>query len=430
MRGDDMRVVLRALAVCVGLTAPGGVVAVAQEADSLQAPSEALRVFMDCRSRYCDFDFFRREITFVNYVRDREVAQVHILITTRRTGGGGDEFTIEFIGLEEFETLGDTLFYFSSDTDTEDEVRTGLTHMIGLGLIRYAARTAEAERIQVQYELPTAMAAAEMQVPHDPWNFWIFRVRVGGNYRAEQRQESFSANTSISANRTTLDWKIRTGFSGFYADDRFEFSDGTRTQSFAREYGGWFFIARSLGQHWSAGGVTEARVSTFRNQDFTWNLGPAVEWNFFPYDQSTWRELTFTYFIGINYWDYEEVTIFDKLEEWRPSQSLEVSYTTKQPFGTINFRVEGSNFIDDPALHRLDVGGFLNVRLVRGLQLNLNGSFSRIKDQIFLAREGATDEEVLLRRRELGTDFRIRFGVSISYTFGSIFNNVVNPRFD
>ena len=30
-----------------------------------------LRVFLDCERRMCDFDHFRREVSFVNYVRDR-----------------------------------------------------------------------------------------------------------------------------------------------------------------------------------------------------------------------------------------------------------------------------------------------------------------------------------------------------------------------
>jgi hypothetical protein len=37
--------------------------------------------------------------------------------------------------------------------------------------------------------------------------------------------------------------------------------------------------------------------------------------------------------------------------------------------------------------------------------------------------------EVLLRLRELATEYSFDFGVGLSYTFGSIYNNVVNPRF-
>ena len=74
------------------------------------APSK-LRVYLDCN--YCDFDFVRTEVTFVDYVRDRQSAQVHILVTNQPTGGGGTEFTLTFIGLRQFATLSDTLKYNS-----------------------------------------------------------------------------------------------------------------------------------------------------------------------------------------------------------------------------------------------------------------------------------------------------------------------------
>lgn len=62
--------------------------------DSARTADEPLRVFVDCGSRYCDFDHIRREIDFVSYVRDRLDAQVHVLITTRPTGGGATERVI------------------------------------------------------------------------------------------------------------------------------------------------------------------------------------------------------------------------------------------------------------------------------------------------------------------------------------------------
>ena len=60
--------------------------------------AQALRIFLDCNR--CDRDYLRIEIT--NYVRDRRDAQVHVLITTERTGGGGTAYTLDFVGLEEF----------------------------------------------------------------------------------------------------------------------------------------------------------------------------------------------------------------------------------------------------------------------------------------------------------------------------------------
>jgi len=74
-------------------------------------PAVKLRVFLDCG--FCDFDFMRTEIAFVDYVRDRQDAQVHILVTNQQTGGGGTEFTLHFIGQRELAKLSDTLAYVS-----------------------------------------------------------------------------------------------------------------------------------------------------------------------------------------------------------------------------------------------------------------------------------------------------------------------------
>jgi len=53
-----------------------------------------------------------------------------------------------------------------------------------------------------------------------------------------------------------------------------------------------------------------------------------------------------------------------------------------------------------------------------------------IRNQLYLARSGLSDEEILTERRQLATDSRYSISFGFSYTFGSIFNNVVNPRFD
>jgi hypothetical protein len=52
-----------------------------------------------------------------------------------------------------------------------------------------------------------------------------------------------------------------------------------------------------------------------------------------------------------------------------------------------------------------------------------------VRDQLNLPAGEATPEEILLQQRELATDFRFSTSLSITYTFGSIYSNVVNPRF-
>ena len=71
----------------------------------------------------------------------------------------------------------------------------------------------------------------------------------------------------------------------------------------------------------------------------------------------------------------------------------------------------------------------MSVRIARGLSVSAEIDASRIRDQITLPSRGATPEEVLLRLRRLRSGYEYDFQVSLTYTFGSIFSSVVNPRF-
>jgi hypothetical protein len=71
----------------------------------------------------------------------------------------------------------------------------------------------------------------------------------------------------------------------------------------------------------------------------------------------------------------------------------------------------------------------LRVRIIKGLSLSLNGGVAYINDQMNLAKGELSEADRLLRLKEQATSYNIQGGVSITYTFGSIYNNVVNPRF-
>lgn len=163
---------------------------------------EALRVFLDCQV-LCDFDYLRTEIVFVNWVRDRRDAQVHILVTTQVTGSGGREYTLKFIGLERYAGVEQTLRYVSEQTSTADEIRAGLARVIKLGLVPYVAPLAEGARLDVRYTPPAGPKGEIVGAAKDPWNLWYFRTRVGGSFSGERLTGSRSLSLSFSANRTT-----------------------------------------------------------------------------------------------------------------------------------------------------------------------------------------------------------------------------------
>lgn len=60
---------------------------------------------------------------------------------------------------------------------------------------------------------------------------------------------------------------------------------------------------------------------------------------------------------------------------------------------------------------------------------NMQARFASIHNRLYIARRGATDEEILTQQRRLATNYSYFAFTSLSYTFGSVLNNVVNPRF-
>jgi hypothetical protein len=428
---------LRPLLAAVGLGCALIVPAAAQNPPDTtrSALDSALRVFFDCPNfgQGCDFDFIRTEITFVNWVRDRESADVHLLVSTQETGGGGDEYTLTFIGRGRFSGTTDTLRFFSASTQTSDEIRRGLARVIKVGLIHYVARTPLADKIQISYTAPSAQRAGT--AVNDPWNYWVFTVRLGGNYFAEKSQNFFNANSGLSATRTTDLWKFNFSVNGRYSESNFHLRQDSVTaftiRSVQRRYDGNALLVRSLGNHWSAGLRGSGSQSTFLNQRHVLTLTPAIEYAFFPYSQSTRRFVTLQYAVGINQAAYLDTTIYERTQETLPIQRFTLSVTATQPWGTVFVSAEGSAFYRNNTLNKNSLSFFGNadIRLFKGFSLSLFGSVAFIHDQLFLPKAGVDEATLLLQRRQLETSFSYQAFLSLSYRFGSTFNNIVNPRF-
>ena len=64
--------------------------------DSTEANSnpKILRIFIDCHD--CDIDYWRNEILFVNHVRDPNMSQVHLHITSEKNGSRGRLYKLDY----------------------------------------------------------------------------------------------------------------------------------------------------------------------------------------------------------------------------------------------------------------------------------------------------------------------------------------------
>jgi hypothetical protein len=402
--------------------------AAAQAAPAQSAPQEVLRVFVDCASTWCDQDFLRSDITFVNFVRDRRQADVHVLVTSQTTGGGGSEYTVGLIGLGRFAGLDHRLVFASSATDTDDAIRKGLARVIRLGLVHYAADGPLGGQLDVVHKRPQGAETATKGAK-DPWNAWVFRTSLRGSGSGEESRRSSYFSGSLSANRVTEAWKATNYLSGNYSRSKYTFSEGDNYTSVSKGWDASSLVVKSLDAHWSAGIRASASSSTFLNQKVALRLAPALEYNIYPYKESTRRQLTLNYGVGVNRYDYREVTIFDKTAETRLDETLTVSWDLKQPWGTTSTSFEASHYLDDASKHRLVLFSIADVRLFKGFSVFAYGSVSRIRNQMYLPKGEATTEEVLVRQRQLATSYQYSISIGLSYSFGSMFNNVVNSRF-
>ncbi|MGI9627297.1 MAG: hypothetical protein ACR2QM_10715 [Longimicrobiales bacterium] len=391
--------------------------------------SETINVFADCPRGGCDQDYFRTEMPYVNWMRDRQDADVHILVTPQRTGAGGRLYTLAFIGQGEHAGVESSLERSTAQDATQEEVRQTMAKAISLGLVGYLANSALGDRLTVAYEAPSEGGPTAATPDDDPWNFWVFNLSARGRFNGQSTSKSQNLNGSTSANRTTEDLKVRLGVNVNYNENEFELSTGT-LNTIQRNLSFNGLVAWSLGKHWAFGPQAVASSSTFLNQHLNLRFAPTLEYNFFPYSESTRHQLTFSYAAGANYFDYNETTIFGQDEETVFDQTVRTTLDLREQWGSASISLEGATFLDDFDKNRVTLFGNVNVRLIRGLSLDIFGSYSRVRDQIFLERGGATDDEVLLRLRQLGTDFTYFTSVGLRYTFGSIFNNVVNSRMD
>lgn len=411
----------------------------AQVATTPSPSNQTLSVFLDCNDG-CDGEYIRTEIAYVDWVRDRTAADVHILVTSQDAGGGGDQYTLAFIGLRSFSGRGDTLTFTTNANTTDDEERQGLTRTLTLGLVQFLARTPGAQSLRVSMRQGVdANAPGSQTLPsRDPWKAWVFEIDLSADLSGEQNYRNREVEGEFSANRTTAEWKVELESRYDYSSERAIDMDFDSLGNVAsadtifdrqRSWGADLTIVKSLTGHWSTGIVSSIGSETFRNQKLRVEFAPAIEYNVFDYSEATRRYLALQFGVGVDAFVYQDTTIFDKLRETFPVYIAATEYATRQPWGDSNVRLEHRGYLSDASKRSTVLSGETSVRLFRGFSVRFGGSYSWIHDQVYLPKGERDQADVLLRRRALLTGYEYNAFFGFTYTFGSIFNNVVNPRF-
>ena len=382
-----------------------------------------MKVYLDVTRRF--EEYIKTEISFVNYVRDRKQAQVYIMLSQQRTGAGGNEYTIKLIGQQNFNTINDTVRYISTQSEPDEVTRRGIVRVLKLGLIRYVEKTPLAEYLNISFRRVTKPTDVI-----DKWNFWVFNVDVDTDLEGEESQKEYAIDASFSADRVTPASKLSLSVSSDNRTNKYELDENEGWDTYSRrskDFRGLY--VKSLNNHWSAGGYANINTSTYSNKEFSYDIAPAIEFNVFPYSDYVRREFRFLYKAVYNNVDYEEETIYGKIKESLFYESLAATFELKERWGSLSSTLEGLHYFHDFEKNRLKLNCNINLRLFEGFSLDIRGNVSMIRDQLSLPIEEATQEELLLRQREIATNYDYNVSFGFRYTFGSIYSNVVNPRF-
>ena len=404
----------------------GSILARPSFAQDTTASSPLLRVFAECNA--CETDYMRQELTFVNLVRDRMLADVHVLVTSLGSGGGGQQYSIELTGRVGGAARGDTVLVNTRADATSIERREQLVGAIKIALLPFMRGNAAMSGITVTYRAPAASTAGTARGERDRWKGWVYRVNAGGGIDADDNYGSQRVDVGLSAVRITDAIKIELEAEGDYRKNRFTLEDNRVIHNHQRSWTVEGVGVKSLSSHLSAGVAASTGSSIFGNTSLTTRLATAVEYNLYPYREATQRQAILQYTVGVRAARYVDTTIFGQIAETRPVHDLTLATQIRQRWGSVNANAYFSQYLHDTSKKRFNVDGGLEWRILAGLRLNVYTSYSYIRDQLNIPGGELSDEDRLLRLRELQSGYSFESGFGISYTFGSLFNNVVNPR--
>lgn len=383
-------------------------------------------VFINCS--FCDLNFIKEQIPVVNYVNDRNDADISILFTSERTGSGGFERTAIFFGQKLFIGKNDTLKFSSLPNESENIIRDKTVNLLKLGLVNYLSKSPMADQIQISFKAQDNDKTKE----DDPWDFWVFRTSVNGYFNGEESYDYLNLYGTISANRVTEFSKFYARLSGSYNENNYKIDLGNgldNIKSLSRSFTFYAHNYFSIDEHWSWGFSAILNKSTYYNLELSADASPEIEYNFFPYSVSNERQLRIDYKISPVYNNYLSETIYFKMDEILFSQQLSATLSLIEQWGSTSISISGSNYFHDMNKFRFEIFSDISWQLFKGFSLNFSSRYSIIRDQISLPKGSASLEEVLLQRRQLQTGYTFWGSLGISYSFGSIYNNIVNSSF-
>lgn len=383
-----------------------------------------------------NFDFFRTEITFVNFVSDRRLCDVQLQTVTEPIGNQSVRYRYLFIGYGSFAGQNDTLVWHSDPGENDGSIREKSLLAFKQGLLRYLLQTPIASAIN--YQINTDYNHSDTP---DPWNKWTFKpgLSLYGNDNLiqesnfledtlETRNGAISLRPSLSSWYISDQWKFSAGldYSYFHAWRHSKHGEGDYSNKQAyltmRLSGVYSLTSRwSLGARFWRSKSWISQTPDFISKETTDRLKIGLEYSFLPYRDYFRRRLVLGYtwepdlrsafkspdFFLRTHQIYGE---YAKIASWGYYVATAGSSLDYQPDYWINYSFRSS--------FRVGINLGKNIYTT----LDFNGVWSSNRRD--LNSSGVPSSDGI--KRQSG---QYAYSIGIDYYFGSGYRNVVNPRF-
>lgn len=386
------------------------------------------KLYINCQDARCYEPYILTELSYFTFTRDQGLADIQILVTDQRNASGGRNYEMNFIGQNNLVGKSNLVKFETSQSATDDIERKIVLNKIGQGLLPFLSDTPFLKDMAITFPKGNFGENEAKEGEKDQWDNWIFGVGGSGRFEGESNKKQVRFDANVRGGRTTD--KSKYSFYTYMAQNTnsVTLDDGTEVAK-VNSYGFNTLYVSSFAKNWSIGGLMKGFHSIYSNVQFSNSLAPAIEYSIFPIEEFNKKQFRWIYQAGYRKLNYIEPTIFDKLGETKPYHQMTSILGYTQPWGNFSAELNGFQYIDEPEKYRLSLEMELSWRVTQGVSLRFYGSGSQIKNQISLAKTETSNEELLLGQQQLPTSFDYYTSFGLNYTFGSVNNSIVNPRF-
>ena len=377
-----------------------------------------LKVYIDCR---CDENYLKQETSFLEYVRDQDLADIEIFVRDERNPTGSRSFEIKIDGNNDYEGISSSTVAVGYVNDTSSTLRDKLLNKLKLALVPFLDKGNYNLKVDIDSNFD------DLTINDDKWKNWVFELSGSYNNDKEESRQTNRYEIEFEIDKLTEDWRIGMELKRNESNRKFFSEDDVYTSNRkSTSFNGR--IVRSISDHFSAGAFFGLYQNTYENIDLNRYIAPAIEYSFYPYEDVLSKEITLAYRIGVGKRNYIEKTIYGYEKQKLSSQTLSLNIRFRQKWGNISSYLNATQFLNDGSKKRFFLRSDLDIRVYEGLAVRLSGNINLIREQYNLAAGSTSIEDLLLQQRQIATDYRTNFSVGLSYTFGSIYNSIINTR--